>query len=84
MQCGSPPRSASGESAPVSNRDKHGFNLPEIQYGSEGDSEEHPSPSQYDYERVAKEAAHDLLENDEKPEDASSFFGNYSRLCSDM
>ena len=84
MQRGSPSRSASVESAPVSTRDEHGFNHPEIQYGSEGDSEEHPSPSQYDYERVSKGAAYDLLENDKKPQDASPFFGNYSRLCSDM
>ena len=84
VQCDARPRSASVESAPVRNRDEHGFYHPEIQYGSEGDSEEHPSPSQYDYESVAKEAAYDLLENDEKPKDASHFFGNYSRLCSDM
>ena len=81
MQRGSPSRSASGESAPVRNRDEHGFYHPEIQYGSESESEEHPSPSQYDYE---KEAAYDLLENDEKPKDASPFFGNYSRICLDM
>ena len=65
MQRGSPSRSASVESAPVSTKDEYGFNHPEIQYGSEGDSEEHPSPSQYDYERVAKDAAYELLEREE-------------------
>ena len=68
MQPGSPSGSASAESAPVSNRDEHGFNLPEIQYGSESDREEHPSPSQYDFESVAKEAAYELLERDEEPQ----------------
>ncbi len=71
MQRGSPLRSASVESAPVSTRDEHGFYPPEIQYGSEGYSEEHPSPSQYDYERVSKHAAYELLERDEDEEPQS-------------
>jgi len=71
MQRGSPSRFASVESAPVSNRDEHGSHHPEIQYGSEGDSEEHPSPSQYDYERVSKHAEYELLERDEDEEPQS-------------
>jgi hypothetical protein len=84
MQCDARPRSASVESAAVSSRDEYGSNRPEIQYGSDDDSDEQPTPSQYDYERVANEAAYDLLENDEKPKDASPFFGNNSRICLDM
>ena len=84
MQCYARRRSASVESAAVSSRDEHGFYHSENENGSEGDSEDQPTPSQYYYMRVAKEAAYDLLENDKKPQDASPFFGNYSRLCSDM
>ena len=68
MLRGARPRSASVESAPVSSRDEHGFNRPEIQYGSGSDSDAQPCSSQYSFKDVAKEAAYELLSKDDAPQ----------------